>query len=285
MPATLYLVATPIGNLEDITLRALRVLREEVRLIACEDTRQSRKLLDHYEIRTPVISYHEHNENERTAEIVEQLLGGKSTALISDAGTPLISDPGYRIVAAAIEANITVVPIPGPSAILSALIASGLPISDFRFVGFVPHRTAARRKFYEDAVDFQSTTIAYESPHRILESLADAVAVLGNERPLVIARELTKIHEEYLRGSAQHIYQTVQSRGGLKGEITLLIGPSNEPREIPDLRVEVLRLEKEEGFDRMGAIKQVAKLARLPKREVYRLVSEHDNNPPRKCRD
>ncbi len=283
MSGALYLVATPIGNLEDITLRALRILRDEVALIACEDTRQTAKLLLHFEIRKPLTAYHEHNETSRTEEILRMLGGGASIALLSDAGTPLISDPGYRVVKAAIESGFRVIPIPGASAALAALSASGLPSDEFRFIGFLPPKTHARRKVFEDMHDEQATIIAYESPHRILECLADMEDVLG-ERPVVLARELTKIHEEFLRGSAAQIRAILQERGTVKGEITLTIGRASEHALIGDPTAEVAKLQAG-GMERMQAIKLVAKRMGLPKREVYRLSAGQDSNPPDKRRD
>ncbi len=283
MPATLYLIATPIGNLEDITLRALRVLREEVAVIACEDTRQTQKLLDHFEIRKPLWSYHEHNEAARSEQIINALENGESVALVSDAGTPLISDPGYRVVAAAVQKQILVVPLPGASAAITALAASGLAADEFRFVGFLPAKSGARRKTIEQLADETGTVIAYESPHRILECLSEVAEILG-ERPVVVARELTKIHEEFLRGTASSILAELQSRPSVRGEITLLIGRSEAKDDIDDPQGEVLRMEREGGLNRMDAIKLVAKRMGLPKREVYRLFSEPGSNPPDKRR-
>jgi len=282
LAAALYLVATPIGNLEDITLRALRILREEVDVIACEDTRQTQKLLTHYEIRKPLISYHEHNETSRTGEILERLGRGESIALVSDAGTPLISDPGYRVVAAALAQGLAVVPIPGPSAVLTALSASGLPMDEFRFIGFLPAKAVARRNVLEGVARNSGTVIAYESPHRILESLADISKILG-ERPMVLARELTKIHEEFLRGTPDEIRSQLSKRESIKGEITLLIAQSEEKDQIEDPLAEISRLEGV-GFDRMEAIKNVAKRMGLPKREIYRLAAAPDSNRPGKHR-
>ena len=282
LAAALYLVATPIGNLEDITLRALRILREEVDVIACEDTRQTQKLLTHYEIRKPLISYHEHNEAGRTGEILERLGRGESVALVSDAGTPLISDPGYRVVRAALASGFSVVPIPGPSAVLAALSASGLPMDEFRFIGFLPAKATARRSVLEGVARNSGTVIAYESPHRILESLADISQILG-ERQIVLARELTKIHEEFLRGTPDEIRSQLSKRESIKGEITLLIAQSEEKDQIEDPLAEISRLEGA-GFDRMEAIKNVAKRMGLPKREIYRLVAAPDSNRPGKHR-
>lgn len=277
------MVATPIGNLEDITLRALRILRDEADLIACEDTRHTRKLLDHFQISKPLVSYHEHNESARSPGILDALERGQSVALVSDAGTPLVSDPGYRIVHAAIEAGFSVVPLPGPSAALAALSASGLPTDEFRFIGFLPAKSAARRKLLESLAAEPATVIAYESPHRILETLADMEELLGNH-PVVSARELTKIHEEFLRGSPASIRQELEQRGPVKGEITLVIGRTKEVEQIADPAAEVEKLRNEANFGRMDAIKAVAKRMGLPKREVYRLAAERDSNPPGKNR-
>jgi len=282
LAATLYLIATPIGNLEDITLRALRILREEAALIACEDTRQTRKLLDHFEIRKPLVSYHEHNEASRAQELIEALERGEPVALVSDAGTPLVSDPGYRVVHAAIERGLPVVPVPGPSAVLAALAASGLPTDQFRFLGFVPAKMAARRSMFQELALEQATVVCYESPHRILECLMDMAEILA-DRPVVLARELTKIHEEFLRGTAGAIRTQLEERGAVRGEITLVIGRSTEKPAVADPLAEIARLQ-EEGLDRMEAIKAVAKRMGLPKREVYRLAAEQDSNPPGKRR-
>jgi len=251
-----------------------------VALIACEDTRQTQKLLHHYEIRKPLVSYHEHNEATRTAEILAALERGESVALVSDAGTPLISDPGYRVVAAAIEHGFQVIPIPGASAALAALAASGLPAVEFRFIGFLPSKTNARRKALEQLANETATVIAYESPHRVLETLSDIAEILGGRR-IVLARELTKIHEEFLRGTAQSIRVELEQRSAVKGEMTLLIAGSERTADITDPLAEVHRLEQE-GLDRMEAIKTVAKRMGLPKRELYRLVTGQGSSPPDK---
>src|SRR2546430_6103959 len=219
----LYLVATPIGNLEDITLRALRMLRE-VDVIACEDTRQTQKLLNPYGIATRTISYHEHNEITRSAELVKDMQEGASVALVTDAGMPGISDPGFRLISLAIRHHLPVVPIPGASAFLSALVASGLPTDSFRFSGFLPAKRGERRAALEAIRTSPRTQVFYETPHRIVEALSDVVEVLGKDRHVVIAREVTKLHEEFLRGRAGEILETLQARDGVKGEITLLIG-------------------------------------------------------------
>lgn len=270
MPGVLYVVATPIGNLEDITYRAVRVLGK-VGLIACEDTRQTRKLLARYGIQTSAVSYHEHNEQARAVELVERMLAGASVALVSDAGTPLVSDPGYRIVAAAIAAGIRVEPIPGASALLSALAAAGLPTDAFQFAGFLPPKSSARRKTLESLKTFPATLVFYEAPHRILETLDDIDEIMG-ARPVVVARELTKLHEEFLRGSAREIREALAARTSVKGEITLLIGRGEETAaEDGEPAEQVARLVVG-GMTRMEAIKTVARRRGLGKREVYRLV-------------
>jgi len=267
----LYIVATPIGNLEDITLRALRVLRE-VDWIACEDTRRTRKLLEHFGIAKPMVSYHEHNESGRAAELVEKLSSGGSGALVSDAGTPLISDPGYRLMQAAIAAAIPVVPVPGVSAAVSALSAAGLPTDAFRFCGFLPPKSSQRRKTLEQWKSDPATLIFYETPHRILEALEDVTAVMGL-RPVVVARELTKLHEEFLRGTAAEVRAELASRPSVKGEITLLIGKTDEVLADDTPLEQAVRSAEQRGLPRMEAIKHVAKQRGLSKREVYRLIS------------
>src|SRR3989454_11504612 len=207
----LYLVATPIGNMEDITLRALRVLKE-VDLIACEDTRQTQKLLNHYGITTRTISYHEHNEMTRAAELIVDLEQGTRMALVMDAGMPGISDPGFRLISLAIRHHVPVVPIPGASAFLAGLVASGLPSDSFRFSGFLPAKRGQRRKMLESIQASPRTQVFYEAPHRVKEAVEDIVEVLGAERHIVIAREVTKIHEEFLRGRASEVLQTLNAR-------------------------------------------------------------------------
>ena len=272
MPAPLYLVATPIGNLEDITLRAIRILRDVVARIACEDTRQTQKLIDHLGIRKPLISYHEHNEQSRTPELIDALKAGESIALVSDAGTPLVSDPGYRLVASAIKEGISVIPIPGVSAALTALSASGLATDDFRFVGFLPAKSGARQRFLEELKEERSTTIAYESPHRILEALEDVERTMG-PRQVVVARELTKLYEEFIRGTAGEVRQTLQARPSIKGEITLVIGKPEENTAEGDPLAEVKKLEAS-GMSRMEAMKSVAKRFGMGKRDLYRMLEE-----------
>jgi 16S rRNA (cytidine1402-2'-O)-methyltransferase len=269
MPAALYLVATPIGNLEDITLRAVRVLRE-ADLIACEDTRQTGKLLAHFDIDKPMVSYHEHNEAARTLELMVKLEGGASIALVSDAGTPLVSDPGYRLVIAAIGAGIPVVPVPGASAVLGALAAAGLPTDAFRFCGFLPVKTTQRRKALELLRAETCTLIFYEAPHRILDALSDISAVYG-DRPVAVARELTKLHEEFLRGTADEVRTQLAGRPSVKGEITLLIGKGAPVIAATPVDEAVRELEQK-GISRMDAIKQVARERGLSKREVYKQI-------------
>jgi len=270
MPASLYLVATPIGNLEDITLRALRVLRE-ADVIACEDTRQTGKLLAHFGIDKPTVSYHEHNEAARTQELLARLEAGAQVALVSDAGTPLISDPGYRLVTAAIAAGIPVVPVPGASAVLGALAAAGLPTDAFRFCGFLPAKSGQRRKALEELRKEDCTIIFYEAPHRIVDTLSDVSAVYG-DRPVVVARELTKFYEEFLRGTADQIGEQLAARPSVKGEITLLIGKGAPAVAITSVEEAVRELEKT-GLARMDAIKQVARERGLSKRDVYKQVT------------
>jgi 16S rRNA (cytidine1402-2'-O)-methyltransferase len=267
----LYLVATPIGNLEDITLRAIRVLKE-ADLIACEDTRHTQKLLHHYGIRKEMVSYHEHNELTRSPELVIELEQGAKIALVSDAGTPGISDPGHRLVTLCLRHHISVVPIPGPSALVAALAASGLPTEEFLFVGFLPPRAGARRKALDALKAESRTLIFYEAPHRVVETLADASEILG-PRPAVIAREVTKIHEEFLRGPLAELLESARKRAP-RGEITLLIGPGDPQMQkvessVP-LKQRVEQLEAEAGIDRKAALKQAARERGLGKREAYK---------------
>jgi 16S rRNA (cytidine1402-2'-O)-methyltransferase len=278
----LYLVATPIGNLEDITLRALRVLKE-VDVIACEDTRQTQKLLNHFAIATRTTSYHEHNEMTRAAELVKELQEGASVALVTDAGMPGISDPGFRLTALAIRHHVPVVPVPGASAFLSALVASGLPTDSFRFSGFLPAKRGERRAALEAVKTSPRTQVFYEAPHRVVEALEDVVEVLGDARHVVIAREVTKLYEEFLRGRAGEVLQTLKSRDGVKGEITLLIGKAEEgdagvgtgpagtgTLARPTVRQRVEQIMAEEKVDEKAALKKVAKERGVSKSEAYR---------------
>ena len=269
----LYLVATPIGNLEDITLRALRVLKGVDR-IACEDTRQTQKLLNHYGIATKTVSYHHHNEMARAGELIEDLGRGRKIALVTDAGMPGISDPGFRLITLAIERGVRVVPIPGASAFLTALLAGGLPTDSFRFSGFLPAKRGERRTLLEGLRDATRTEACYEAPHRLMEALEDIVAVLGPARRIVVAREITKIHEEFLRGHASDIVATLKAKGEVKGEITLLIakpeksGDSRPPRT--SIRERVRQLMGDEQLDEKTALKKVAKQLGVSKSEAYR---------------
>lgn len=270
---TLYLVGTPIGNLEDLTLRALRVL-QEVDLIACEDTRHTAQLLSHYNIAKPTTSYHEHNELTRAAELIVQLERGQNVAVVSDAGMPGINDPGYRLVTLAIRHHIRVVPIPGASAFLSALVASGLPTDSFRFGGFLPAKSGSRRTALEAIRTSPRTEIFYEAPHRLLECLRDVMEVLGPERHVVIAREITKIHEEFLRGRAEEVLGQLEQRGEIRGEITLLIGKPEEVASAAALKKTVAQrvreMMRDDKLDEKTALKQVAKEFGLSKSEAYR---------------
>lgn len=271
----LYVVATPIGNLEDITLRALRVLRE-ADLIACEDTRHTRKLLDHYSIARPVLSYHEHNEQERARALVKKLEQGLTIAQVSDAGMPSIADPGYRVIKLAIERGIPVRPVPGPSAVITALAGSGLPTDSFEFLGFLPARSGQRRTALERLRSTTASVVLYEAPHRIREMLSDIVQVLGPERPVVIARELTKVHEEFLRGTAGELRERIGDRE-LKGEITLLIGRGEASSGLSpaadsaaDLNQRLQQIMREQGVDEKSALKTLARELGQSRSEVYR---------------
>ncbi len=275
MAGTLYIVASPIGNLEDITLRALRIL-EEVDLIAAEDTRHTKKLLVHYGIITPLTSYHLHNENAKSASLVQRLSSGCRVALISDAGTPIVSDPGFRLVQGAIQAGIPVVPIPGPSALTAILSACGLPSERFVFEGFLPARKAERRERLRELREEQRTLVFYEAPHRVKESLQDLLEVLG-DRQVVLGREMTKVYEEFIRGSVSELAAQAKTNEW-RGEMTLVvsgaIGDRVSKRDRDrDLRSEIKKLRKE-GM----RVKEIAELLgerfSLPKREVYRLALE-----------
>ena len=272
----LYLVGTPIGNLEDITLRAVRVLKE-VDVIACEDTRQTQKLLNHYGITTRTTSYHEHNEMTRAAELVKDLQEGASVALVTDAGMPGISDPGFRLISLAIRHHVPVVPIPGASAFLAALVASGLPTDSFRFSGFLPAKRGERQAALETIKSSPRTQVFYEAPHRVVEALVDVVEVLGAERHVVIAREVTKLHEEFLRGRASELLEILQARDAVKGEITLLIGKAEQSIVEAEgsagrisVRQRVQQMMAQEKVDEKTALKKVAKERGISKSEAYR---------------
>jgi 16S rRNA (cytidine1402-2'-O)-methyltransferase len=268
----LYLVGTPIGNLEDITLRALRILREADR-IAAEDTRHTQKLLQHYDIARPLVSYHEHNEMTRAPELLIALEQGAKIALVSDAGMPLVSDPGHRLVALCLRHHIPVVPVPGPSALLAALSASGLPNEEFLFVGFLPQRSGERRRALERLRIEDRTIIFYEAPHRIAECVADAAEILG-DRPACLAREVTKLHEEFRRGKLSAITNSLEERPA-RGEITLLIGRA-DPAEAgahadsaQSLSDRVEELMRQAKLDRKDALKLAAKERGLTRRTAY----------------
>ncbi len=269
----LFVLATPIGNLEDITVRALRILGQ-ADLIACEDTRHTAKLLNHYGIHKPTVSYHQHNEASRANELLERLRSGSQIALVSDAGTPVISDPGHRLVSLCLEHQIPVVPIPGPSAVIAALAASGLPTEEFLFVGFLPSRPVARRKALQNLAKENRTIALYEAPHRLLNTLSDALEYFGR-RQAVIARELTKIHEEFLRGDLAELLVRMQQQP-LRGEITILIGPPSGEKEAPSelraapLSERVEQIMRERAIDRKAALKLAARERGLTKREAYK---------------
>jgi 16S rRNA (cytidine1402-2'-O)-methyltransferase len=289
----LYLVATPIGNLEDITLRALRVLGSADR-IACEDTRQTAKLLNHFGITTPTVSYHLHNETGRADELLDQLKTGARIALVSDAGTPAIADPGADLVARAIATNIAVFPIPGANAALTALVASGLSTERFTFHGFLPSKSGQRRTVLEQLrvaisgasgdqapttgvpgrlAAWSGTHILYETPHRILEALEDIVATLGPTHRIVLARELTKLHEEFLRGPVSEVLTTLQQRPTIRGEIVLLIDgtlPTSAAQTTTQSVADEVSTFIRSGLTEKDALKQVAKSRGLGKSEAYR---------------
>jgi len=285
MPGTLYIVATPIGNLEDITQRALRVLRE-VDLVACEDTRHTRQLLNHFGIKTKTISYHEHNERERAEQLCRLLEDGKAVAIVSDAGTPLISDPGFRIVQSAIARGIPVVSIPGATAFVNALVASGLAPDQFFFAGFLPARTNARRTRLEELSTVAATLVFYEAPHRIAPALRDAREAFGN-RDAAVARELTKVHEEIARGSLEELAQRFSGEQAARGEMVVLISGANSSAELSaatgeggsasDRLFERVNELEGKGLDGKAALKQAARELGLKRAEAYRLLVAQKN--------
>ena len=265
---TLYIVATPIGHPEDVTLRALRMLGEVDR-IAAEDTRSAARLLARHEIRKPLISCHEHNERDRLETLLAGLRAGDSLALVSEAGTPSVSDPGFPLVRAAVREGMRVVPVPGPSAAMAALSVSGLPTDAFTFLGFPPRKTAARRKFLEPVKALPHTLIFYESPHRILSLLADLADALG-DREAVLGREMTKSHEEFLRGSLGEIAEALDRPGGVKGECTLLVaGASGTAESDIDLRELVRQALKAPRATVSGVAREISKQYGLPRKTVY----------------
>jgi 16S rRNA (cytidine1402-2'-O)-methyltransferase len=280
---TLYLVATPIGNLEDVTRRALRVLAE-ADVVACEDTRRTRQLLEHFGIRARTVSYHEHNERERAEELARMIEEGASVALVSDAGTPGINDPGYRVVRACAERDLRVVPVPGPAAFVAALTASGLPTDEFYFGGFLPARTHARRQRLESVRGLRATLVFYETPHRIAQALADAREVLG-EREAAVARELTKLHEEVLRGRLSELAARFGDGASARGEMVLVIdremieeGAAASSPSTASVAERVAALEAE-GLDQRAALKRAARELNLTRDEAYRrLTSERERS-------
>jgi 16S rRNA (cytidine1402-2'-O)-methyltransferase len=275
MVGMLYLVATPIGNLEDITHRAVRVLGE-VDLVACEDTRHTRKLLNHYGINTKTISYHEHNERQRAAELLARLQDGANIAIVSDAGTPAVSDPGFRLVRLAAESGVRVVPIPGPTALISALVASGLPTDEFFFGGFLPARSNARRARLAELRSVNATLIFYEGPHRIAATLKDAREILG-EREAVVARELTKLHEELARGRLSELAERYTSSESARGEIVLVIDrtviadEASQTKPVASIG-SLVEIFEQQGLDQRAALKKAARELGLSRAEAYRLL-------------
>ncbi|MGH9430557.1 MAG: 16S rRNA (cytidine(1402)-2'-O)-methyltransferase [Terriglobia bacterium] len=270
----LYVVGTPIGNLADITFRAVETLKQ-VDVIACEDTRRTQRLLDHYGIATPTLSYHQHNEMTRAPELILRLEEGNQIALVSDAGMPIVSDPGYRLVKLAIRHNFPVVPVPGPCAFVAALSAAGLPVDRFHFAGFLPVKSVARQKALRGLKEVPGTQVFYEAPHRILEMLEDVEKVLAN-RPVVLAREVTKIHEEFLKGTAAELAARLAAKN-IKGEFTVLVGPRDpahdtvaEVTSAASIRGEVERLKRERSLDDHAALKVVARAMGISKSEAYR---------------
>ncbi len=275
-PGRLFVVATPLGNLEDLSPRAVRVLGE-VALVACEDTRRTGALLRSQGLRTPLLSCFEHNERERVADVLGRLQGGQDVALVSDAGTPTISDPGYRLVRAAREAGLEVLPVPGPCAAVAALSVSGLPTDRFVFVGFLPARAAARRRELEALAPLPFTLVIYESPLRVAEALAEMAAAWG-PRPAFLCREATKLHEEHLAGDLASLRDQVAAREAVKGEVVLVVAgaPESEPEAASADPRELFAQLAARGLTRRAAVKEVARLTGRPAREVYALVLPDD---------
>lgn len=264
---TLYVVATPIGNLEDITYRAVKILNE-VDLVAAEDTRHSRKLFAHFGIQKPLLSYHDHNEQQRQDELLGRLINGEKIALISDAGTPCIADPGYRLIASCHAAGIKVVPIPGPSALITALSAAGVSTERFTFEGYLPHKAKARTDLFRKLQGEQRTLVFYETPHRLKATLEDLTKILGAERSLVVARELTKMYEEFFRGTVAEAVSRF-AREPVKGELVLVIPPDTKGPQM-NARDALRRLLNEGDLSRREAVKLVAKEYGLPSSDLYR---------------
>ncbi|MBN3991094.1 MAG: 16S rRNA (cytidine(1402)-2'-O)-methyltransferase [Nostoc sp. NMS2] len=271
-PRTLYVVGTPIGNLEDITFRAVRIL-QTVDIIAAEDTRHTGKLLQHFQVKTPQVSYHEHNRTSRIPELLEHLVNNKAIALVSDAGMPGISDPGYELVKACIEAGISVVPIPGPSAAITALSAAGLPTDRFVFEGFLPAKTQQRQEHLESLQTESRTLIFYESPHRLRDTLQDLADVWGSDRQIVLGRELTKLYEEFWRGTIAEAIAHYSQREP-QGEYTLVVAgiPASQPQLTEEELKAELKLLINQGISRSQASRQLAKFTSLPRRQLYQLA-------------
>ncbi|MHC5743722.1 MAG: 16S rRNA (cytidine(1402)-2'-O)-methyltransferase [Nostoc sp.] len=278
-PGTLYVVGTPIGNLEDITFRAVRIL-QTVDIIAAEDTRHTGKLLQHFQVKTPQVSYHEHNRTSRIPELLEHLINNKAIALVSDAGMPGISDPGYELVKACIEAGIPVVPIPGASAAITALSAAGLPTDRFVFEGFLPAKTQQRQEHLESLQTESRTLIFYESPHRLRDTLQDLALVWGNDRQIVLGRELTKLYEEFWRGTIAEAIAYYTQREP-QGEYTLVV--AGIPASQPQLTEEELKAELKQlisqGISRSQASRQLAKFTSIPRRQLYQLALSIVSSP------
>ncbi|MBC1225221.1 16S rRNA (cytidine(1402)-2'-O)-methyltransferase [Nostoc sp. UCD121] len=271
-PRTLYVVGTPIGNLEDITFRAVRIL-QTVDIIAAEDTRHTGKLLQHFQVKTPQVSYHEHNRTSRIPELLEHLINDKAIALVSDAGMPGISDPGYELVKACIEAGISVVPIPGASAAITALSASGLPTDRFVFEGFLPTKTQQRQEYLESLQTESRTLIFYESPHRLRDTLQDLAQVWGSDRQIVLGRELTKLYEEFWRGTIAEAIAHYSQREP-QGEYTLVVAgiPASQPQLTEEELKAELKMLISQGISRSQASRQLAKFTSLPRRQLYQLA-------------
>jgi 16S rRNA (cytidine1402-2'-O)-methyltransferase len=264
---TLYVVATPIGNLEDITYRAVRVLAE-VDLVAAEDTRHSRKLFDRFGIKKPLVSYHDHNERQRQEALLEQLQEGKDIALISDAGTPCIADPGYRLIGSCQASGIRVVPVPGASALITALSAAGVATDRFAFEGYLPQKRKARTDLLKKLAGEQRTLVFYEAPHRLQDSLVDFHAIIGGERQIVVARELTKLHEEFYCNSIEEAVGHYAGKA-IKGEIVLILPPGDDTPKV-EMKVALKTLLSEGELSRREAVKIIAREYNLPSSDVYR---------------
>lgn len=273
MKGKLYIVSTPIGNLEDITLRAIRILKE-VDIIACEDTRVTKKLLSRYQIHKPLTTYHEHNEREKAEELLTILESGKNIALVSDAGTPGISDPGYRLVSLASEKGIEVISVPGPSAAIAALSISGLPTSSFTFLGFLPRSDKKRKEYLDSVREYTQTLILYESPNRIIDTLNSIFEILGNRR-VSVSREITKVFEETLRGKISNVIQILKQRERVKGEFTIILeGKHNKLDIIEETINKEIDLYKERGLSLKNAVKEVSRNLGVSKSKIYKKALE-----------